>query len=462
MKKKLQPNIDEIEKKLVRVYFDYFTNYLLFSKQYYDLNNQGLLDNQIKSDYIYHLYNQILLLKEENIYPSRIISNFLELIAVLEKRANEILTEKEKDSLSSLFSEMRTILEMILPQDQTQVYYDEYVKRYCSMQYSNQLMGISVKRLEGDIQRDFLYLDILIFNGLKSIDLIGSDFYSFLQKLFIDFPEVKFELRIKNNLESILKTKEDQEAKDYLHLLKDKYSYRNELGFCEENVEVLYCDTFIKKLIYTSQPLELIKKTDPNLFYSSAFYYALVIDLNTYTETKKITPQEKEAFQILIEFIRENMEKYAPLCKNELISILNAWIRLFNTCRVSENNDCLYSKQIIKSNDNSFEWIFAKKESGEMIRTRVKFEIEICHDLMNYFFLEESEKENAKIDLCEAGAYTVSALESLFHDYPKMFFDSTIYKRSIELLEEIGPLDRQKNKQKQKLKSKFNRIKKDN
>ncbi len=452
-------SLAKIEERLKEVYFQYFTDYLIFSEQYHDLNEKNLLDIFIKSEYPDYLYNQVRKLEEHNIYPINQISNLIELLSVIENRMNQILDKKQIESINQLIYKMRSILFEIINHDQTEIYFDEYIKRYSSIDTNNKIMGISVKQLQIDIQKDFLYLDILMESGIESIEQIDDDFYPFLQKLFIDFPEVRYYPYMMKNIKSILKYRNDAKAKEYLHLLEHKNNLKNNSGFCTETVEVLYCDTLIKHLIFSKNSANIIKEVKPHIFYTVPFHYCLVRWLEFYTSRNKISSQEREAFQNIISYMRENINNYELEYRKDFIELFNNWICFFNTCQAEDLYSTIYTREI--PNNKLFEWMFSKEEKENMMKIEVELQVSLAYDLMRYLTTEEVEEE-LKIDLQEGGKYTIRALESLFNDYPNMFFDKTIYDRGITLLNEMNMDDKQVEKHKQKLKAKLAHFRKDN
>jgi hypothetical protein len=462
MKKKFPYNPSEVEKKFMYTYYEYFTNYLIFSEQYDNLNQKNLLDSFIKSDYIYYLHIMVKQIEEENIYPTRIIDNFLEFIQIIGKRAQEILDDNSFVSFSSMIKEMQGMLLNIRDMDQTQIYYLEYIKRYSSMERNHQYNLIPVKQLEIDIQVDYLYLDAILYYDDEKKKVIGNDFYSFLQKVLVDFPEIKLFPKVCKNIMTILKERNDEQAKQYMHLFCDKHSYINEMGFCMENVETLYCDTFLKKLLFSNHPMETIEQVSPSMFYSIPFYYCLSVHLEAYTSANHICLEEKKSLETLIQFMREHLNQYADTYKKDFLALINQYICFFNTCSVREDNYCQYTKEFMSGEESFLKWVVASREEEAKICAQVKLRVELCYDIMKYFFSKEEEKEHELEELCEGGIYTLYAIDSLFHDYPKMFFDPIIYERTIELLDTIQTPDKKAENQKRKVIEKIYQIKKDN
>lgn len=452
--------LTKVEEKLKEVYFQYFTDYLVFSEQYNTLNEKGLLDVFIKSEYPYYLYEQVKKIEDHNIYPTNQIANLLELLSIIESRMVQVLDEKQTASLSKLIDEMSAILFNTINYDQTEIYFSEYIKRYSSIDTNNKLMGISVKQLQLDIQKDFLYLDILMESGIEAIDQIGDDFYSFLQKLFIDFPEIKEYPYMLKNLKAILKYRNDEKAIEYLHFLNDNHNYRNDAGFCTETVEVLYCDTLIKYLVFSKDSANLIKEIDTHVFYTVPFHYCLVNWLEIYTRKNKISYQERNAFQNIISYMRENINEYASEYRKDFTELFNSWICFFNTCQNEDLYNEVYTKEIPRR--ELLTWMFAKEDKEKTMKIEVDLQVSLAYDLMKYFMINEDKVDELNLDLCEGGKYTLRAFDSLFYNYPGMFFDKTIHERGTKLLGKMDVDDKKTEKFKQKIKRNLIRIRKDN
>jgi len=312
----LRVNLKQISEELKKVYYEYLTDYLLFSSEYTNLIEKGLIDSYIESGYIYYLYELTSEIEIANVYPSQIVYNFLELLSLLEKRTNKILSENESISLKQLFEQMYIKLTNASKDNSMEIYYIEYIKRYSNMENNNNIKGILVKQLELDMQKDYLYLDILINDGVKKIEHIGDDFGAFLQKLMIDFPDFKYYPIIKKNIKDIIKAKNDPKLKDYLKIINDKYDYKNNIGFNFDTMEMLYCNTLLQKLIFLGNAKELLKEIDPKVLFTLPFFNNLCNELAIYLNRGEISTKEKNAYQEIIYCMRNNMdlcqEKYKP------------------------------------------------------------------------------------------------------------------------------------------------------
>lgn len=444
----LRVNLKQVSEKLKKVYYEYLTDYLLFSGEYTNLIEEGLLDVYIESQYIYYLHAIVSEINDANLYPSHIIYNFLEILSLLEVRTNEILSENEKQSLKPLFEEMYGKLSDVSKNDEMEIYYIEFIKRYSNME-SNNIRGILVKQLELDIQKDYLYLDILINDGVGKIEYIGDDFGAFLQKLMIDFPEAKDHPIIKKSIKDIIKAKNDPKLNAYLNLLKDKYVYKNNIGFNFDTMEMLYCNTLLKKLIFLGNTKELLKEIDPKVLYTIPFFNNLCNELTIYLNKNEISVQEKEAYQEIIYFMRNNLDCCLPIYKKHYIDLFNEWIKFLNKSDVIADVMPIYSSCLIKCEEfnllDSFK--FYKNESEYKVKANL--EVELIYDIMKCFFGEDNLEE-----LKEGGIYTISALTYIFNEYPKMFFEPTIHEKAMQLIESIDC------KKSQKLKTRIRRMRK--
>ena len=440
---------EEIQKKFTTIYYEYFTDYLLFSEIYKDLLENNKLDEFIKSGYVYYLYDMVKKNSEENIYPTQIIDNFIELVSLLKKRSEEIEDEKTKESTSKLYTEMLIDLTMI-EYDDIEIYYLEYIKRYSNIKDINKIKGISINELEIDIQTDFKYLSLLNQDLKGKEEEFKEDFYSFLNKLFIDLPELTELPYLVNNIRQVLKYKNTKEANDYLHFLKDKHIYRNNIGFSIETFEVLYSSAFIQKVIFNENAKEEIEKLGIDFLFSLPMYYCLSIELETYMKTERISIREKEQFSIIINKIRENIKEHGGLYKSDFNQLVNEWIVFFNQISPTTDERPIYSSAVIKSGESTIPWIFANQEKEEEIMLRMNDIMAKCFDILNYYI--SSNRETLKDKLNDEN--TLEALYTLFNDYPKMFFDKQIHERSMEILENIS------SSKKEKVKSKINRMRK--
>lgn len=441
--------LDKIEEKLRQVYFDYFTDYMVFSEQYSNLLEGGFLDEFVKSDYIYYLYEQVKNIEENNVYPTSIIYNFLEFTSLLEEQAESLLDEKQITSLKPLFQKMYLILASESKNDSTEIYYSEYMKRYSNVRDLGKIKGISVEKLVIDIQLDFLYLDILMTDGVKEIDKIGPDFYYFLQKLMIDFPEVKDYPYTRNTLKDIIKAKNDERLNEYLPLINSKKIYRNNSGFNVDTMELLYMNTLIQKMIFTGKTKKILENMDPKVILTVPFFNNLCNEFKRYIEKNEISTQEKNAYEEIISYMRSHMNECCEEYKSSFNSVINSWITFLNICPTTNEVTPMYSSSLSKSGDLGYIDALCYHKNETYYKNIADVQMELAYDIMSYFFGKENLDE-----LKEDGIYTISALTYLFSEYPKMFFDPTIYEKAMSLIEGI------KCKKSDKLKKKLYQIRK--
>ena len=442
--------LEQIEDKFRKVYYEYFTDYLLFSSQYEDLIENESLDEFIYSDYIEYLYETCKELEGNNIYPKDIILKFIHFVSLLEKRIEQIMDESSKSIFQTKTQEILQYLYNEIDTDEKEIYYMEYIKRYSNMKDISSLKGSTISNLVLDIQKDFLYLDILMRDGVEKVDLIGDDFSFFLQKLLIDFPEIKDYPYMMKNLEDIIKAKNDKNLDSYLYFLRNAEDARNEIGFNVNTMELLYCNTLLQKMIFTGKTKEILKEIDPKILFTIPFFQNLCDEFIIYSEKREISIQEKEAYQELVYFMRKHLKECSGAYKEAFNSVLNAWVLFFNSNPEIVNPYSIYATSLKKSEDLNYFTVplFFFKE--QEFYTKANVQMELAYDIMCYFFGKDNLEE-----LKEDGIYTVSALTYLYHEYPKMFFDPTVYQKTMLLLNSI------QNKKSKRLREKIKKIRKE-
>lgn len=422
----------QLHDKLQKLYFEYLTEYLIFSEEYETLNENKLLDSEIKAGYIYHLYSSIEDIKESNVYPSRIIDNYLHFLSILEQRTKEILSEEELKSMEPLFIEMYENLLSIRDLDDHEIYYLEYIKRYSNMKDLDKVKGILVKQLEVDIQVDYLYLSVLMTGNIDGIKYIQSDFKYFLQKLLIDLPEIVCFPKIKDMILKTIHKMNDPELNKYLLLVEEPCTYNNNIGFNIDTMELLYGSTLLQKMIFTGKTKEILSSIDPNVIFTTSMFNNLCNALALYINKGYINVKEKEAYQEIIYFMREHMDCCSAIYKKEYVDLINHFIGFFNTCKVTDYTMPMYRSALTKSKDyKKIDNYFYSKDKKEF-ELKADVQMELVHDLMECFFGKNNIEE-----LKEDGKYTISALTYLFSEYPRMFFESTIYQKAMEIINSI-------------------------
>lgn len=439
--------LKQIEDKFRKVYYEYFTDYLLFSAQYESLIEKGSLDEFIHYGYMEYLYETCKELEDNNIYPNNIILNFIHLVSLLEQRIEQIMDENTQSIYQTKTQEMLQYLYNEIDTDEKEIYYMEYIKRYSNMENISSLKGISVSHLELDLQKDFLYLDILNWDGVKKIDLIGDDFSCFLQKLLIDFPEISDCPSLMKNLEDIIYTKNDKELDKYLYLLKHFKEKEYDVGFNINTMELLYCKTLLQKMIFNGNVKETLKELDPNILFTISFFQSLCDEFTVYTEKREISLQEKETFKEIVYFMRDHLKECSGVYKDAFNLLLNSWIIFFNSNPTIVEPTVIYANSLSKSDDLHYRTIPSFLLKEKEFYAKANIQMELAYDIMSYFFGKDNLEE-----LKEEGMYTVSALHYLFYEYPKMFFDATVYQKTMLLLNSI------QNKKGKKLKEKIKKI----
>lgn len=438
----------ERQEKLRRVFYEYYTNYLLFSNEYKRLGESGELDGIIKQNYLYFLFNQIEDMKEDNIYPSFIISRAYDLLSVLKERLQYCYNETEIVSMNALMKQMEENLNQIEFPDQTEIWYREYNQRYSSIKNIHTPTCVSLDQLYVDIQEDFLYFARLFYTASDAdFEIDPQKFYRFLQKLMIDYPEVKEDKVLSLNIKNILSKFEDEEAKKWIHFLKDPYTYPISFGFNIEQFEILHSTTLLKKFLFSYHIQDDLKETNLNHLYYHSFLLALRLQLLRFLKSN-ITLKEKENMKEVISFMRFNLPS-DHVGKEEIVSILNDWIQYFNTREVNEEMEELpYSKEYPKRFKHPMKWVLARDEESKYMKAQIDVSVTLDYDIMKYFLTTEEKREETRKILLEEGEILVNSIRSLFWEYPRMFFDDVIYERTMDLLEEFNTKDAKEMKKK--------------
>lgn len=431
---------DRKTEKIYDTYYEYFTDYLIFSEQYTKLLEEGKLDKELGYGYPYFFANFVDDIYEENNYPKRIIENFLDFSRKMKQHLCKIFPGVEKESIDQLLEESIKKLEEVLQSqeaDQTEIYLDEYDKRYSNMDDFHTIRGISVAQLEHDIQEDFLYYDALVVNTNISAKEISQyeNLYPFLQKLIVEVPEVLDDPYTREKLLEALQLRNDEKAKEWFHFLKDKTKYACSFGFTSTSVEYLYHFYFLKHFLLQNGDIRILESVPIERLYTDTFIQSFAEMFKTFTDERKICKQEVQALYILASYLREHLKEYNPTYQTEIRDILNKSIEYLNTCTPEEESTAMYGEEIAKRHLGILKWHLASKTKLEEMKEETNQTVELCFQIFTYFLASEQEKELLKQKIEASKVSIPKVVNYIFSDYPRMFFDKTIYERTMTLLE---------------------------
>lgn len=431
---------DKKVEKIHDTYYEYFTDYLVFSEQYTRLLEEGILDEEFSYGYPYFFARVVDDIYEENVYPKRIVENFLDFSKKMKQHLCKLFPEVEKESIGQLLDESIKKLEEVLQSetaDQVEVYINEYDKRYSSIEDFHTIRGISVAQLEYDIQEDFLYYDALVVNENVSAEEISQyeNLYPFLQKLMAEVPEVLEDAYTREKLLEALQLRNDEKAKKWFHFLKDKTKYACPFGFTSTSVEYLYHYYFLKHFLFQNGDIRMLESVPIERLYTDTFIENFAEMLTTFMNEGKICKQEVHAFYTLVNYLRNHSKEYNPTYQTELNDILNKSIEYLNTCDPEEENIAMYGEEITKRHLGVLKWKLASNTKQEKMKEEANQTVELCFHILTYFLAGEQEKELLKQKIAESKASVTKAVDYIFIDYPRMFFDKTVYERTMTLLE---------------------------
>lgn len=422
----LKIKFDEVLEEIDETYYEYLTNYLLFSNEFESMNDKHLLDKFIKDDYVYFLNNIIYNNQDENIYPKEIIERLDNLLKILEKRSKEILDEKEFEPLIELFIKMHESLTNLSYEHQNYVYEIEYLSKYSNMNEYYQITGIHLDELKLDIQKDFMYLNMLI-EGIE-VENPKEDYARFIRKFLSDCKNAVFIRKIYKGIMKNLSKSDDIECKKMYKMLKGKGKYED--IFSITVYKELSFAHFFSALIFSKNKKEMLNNTDPNYLFTSVASYCLATEFEILQKNQIISTEEKEAISELIIYMRSNIE-YANEYKEEFIEIINSFITLLNTIRVVESDD-LYIHFLRKIENKK---VISYNENNEILK---KAKVITCSDQINvltkYF---ETNSEILKRELIEEKEITLIAIRIIIREFPNILYDDFIYNKINELLNEL-------------------------
>lgn len=441
----MQKNKESLKKT---IYYFYFTEYLLFSKKYKSLLEEGLLDIDIKSGYLYELCYFANNMISNNIYPIFIIERFFEFTSLLEKHVEDEVGKEIVNWLKTVLSEQSW-------NDATEVYYREYTSRYATVASSKNFDMISLEKLEVDIQRDFQYLNLLFMDHRELEVCIGTDFPFFLNKLLIDFPQIIQDKHLKNKIIRIMKERDFEDKEKYIHLFQDKTNYKVAQGFDLERVEIFYSLTVLKKILTSKDIQKELEQVSSEYFYHSRFILAMDAFLEEAETNQSIMERQRDNLKELLFYMRSHLKDTRLYNQDEIVCLVNRGLHLINLLSPSE--DIIeYTKEYIRRIGNGYRYLFLSSFKREEVNEHLRYLIQFAPQVFDYLlgkidkdsFLMRNPIYESEIGINYIDKDIVMTIEYLFKNYPRMFFDDTIYRRTESLLETIHSLECERIKRK--------------
>ncbi len=433
-------NNKENQNVLRHLYYIYFTEYLLFSKQYKKILEEGLLDVDLADGYLYELCCFVNQIDDNNIYPIFIIERLKEFVSLLE---NYIKDESGKE----IIRWMMDVIEKNDWMDATEVYNREYLSRYATVASSKDYDIVSIRRLIVDIQKDFQYLNMIIMNHKELESCIEEDFPFFLNKLLLDFPEITECKKMRDKVIRILKERNFENKEKYIHFLSDKTDYRVKSGFDLVKVENFYSLTILDKILASKNIQDELNRLQIGYVYQDSFLLAIYTFVDEASTNKQIMKREHDNLKELLFYMRIHLDDTNLYNRRAVIEIINMGLEVLNVLSPSEDISG-YVREYMRRIGNGYCYLFLNSFKREEVHEHIDFLIAFTPQVFDYL-LGKIEKESfitrgpiydSEIDTNYMDKDIIMVIEYLFKNYPRMFFDDTIYNRGLTLLKNVHSL----------------------
>ncbi len=426
------------------VYYYYFTEYLLFSNQYEKLLEEGLLDVDIQNGYLQWLCYFVDDMLSKNIYPISIVERLYTFASLLE---NYVKDEVEKEIL-------HWIKEAISNQnwkDEMEVYNREYDSRYATVASAKDFDAISVHQLRLDIQKDFQYLNTLFMSDKEAKMYIDEDFPFFLNKLLLDYPQVIQDRRIQSKIIRILKESNFANKEKYIHLFQDKTNYAMPQGFDLIRVENFYSFTILKKMLASKDIKKELDEVPRGYVYHNSFILAIQSFIEQIEIDADIIKRERDNLREILLYMRQHLKDTPLYDRAEIVAVINKGLHLINILQPIEDI-VFYTKEYMRRIGKGFYYLFLSSFRKEEVKEYLDFLIAFTPQVFAYLLGKiEEEQMMTRLPIYEEEIGTnynhkdiVVVLNYLFSNYPRMFFDDIIYRRTENLLDGIPPKEKRK------------------
>lgn len=429
----MRKNKEEVMIK--KMYYHYFTEYLLFSNQYKKLLEEGLLDVDLKNGYLYELCYFVNCMTYENIYPIFIIERLYEFSSLLEKNIED---EKDREKLDWI----KSVIEEQEWNDATEVYNREYISRYATVESAKHFSTVSVRQLEIDIQKDFQYLNMLLMDHKELEACIDADFPLFLNKLMLDFPQVIHEKHLRNKVIRILREGNFEKKEKYIHLFQDKTNYEVPEGFDLARVEVFRSLVKLKKMLASKDIQKELEQTSQEYVYHDSFILAMNAFIEQVDIDQNMMQRESDNLREILFYMRNHIDAMPLYNHKEIVAIINKCLNVVNV--LIPTDDIEYIKEYVRRIGHGIQYLFLNSLRKAEVKEYIDFLIAFTPQVFDCL-LGKIEKENlmtrepiyeSEIGTNYKNKDIVTVIEYLFKNYPRMFFDDTIYSKAEMLLSE--------------------------
>jgi hypothetical protein len=425
----------ELNDKIKMLYFEYYTNYLLFENKIDELEETDL-DLLLEEAYIYYLFDFIKEISKENRYPIHIFNRIYCLLKVLQKKVNNLDT-KEKYTLQELLNEMITALDTVEQKDDSEIYSMEFIAKFSSLSVEQNLTGVQIEKLEHEFEKDFFYLQDILSGTLTYIkEYPIEEFHRFLQKLMVDLPEFQDDPTMLTNIKKVLTIDSTPSSKKWLHFLKEKQL----LAFDIESFEIIKAKMKLESLLASSNIIEELKKIEPQAFYTSSFYNALDFKHDNLEKEEMSNKQKNNMYQI-IQIMKDNLST-CPQYRHDFLELINRWIVTLNIYEPIPNG--LRESLDYQTFYGSLNYLF-RKNREENVGTIVEKITKLSDDIMTYFVTDD---KTLKEQIINQKDILWVAINNICLYYPEMFMDDVAYEKINELINYTSSKEQQKIKKK--------------
>lgn len=310
------------------------------------------------------------------------------------------------------------------------------------MESAKHFSAISVRQLAVDIQKDFQYLNMLLMNYKELEVCIDEDFPFFLNKLLLDFPQVIHEDHLRKKVIRILREGNFENKEKYMHLFQDQTNYQIPQGFDLARVEVFHSLEKLKKMLASKDIQKELEQISQQYVYHDSFILAMNAFIEQVYFNQNMMQRESDNLRELLFYMRNHIDDVPLYNRGEIIAIMNKCLNVLNV--LSPKDEIGYIKEYRKRFGSGVSYFFLSSLKKEEVREYIDFLIAFTPQVFDCL-LGKIEKEHlmtrkpiyeSEIGTNYKNKDIVTVISYLFRNYPRMFFDDTIYRKAEMLLSE--------------------------
>lgn len=240
----------------------------------------------------------------------------------------------------------------------------------------------------------------------------------------------------------ILREGNFENKEKYMHLFQDQTNYQVPQGFDLASIEVFHSLEKPKKMLASKDIQKELEQISQQYVYHDSFILAMNAFIEQVYFNQNMMQRESDNLRELLFYMRNHIDDVPLYNRGEIIAIMNKCLNVLNV--LSPKDEIGYINEYRKRVGNGVSYFFLSSLKKEEVREYIDFLIAFTPQVFDCL-LGKIEKEHlmtrkpiyeSEIGINYKNKDIVTVISYLFRNYPRMFFDDTIYRKAEMLLSE--------------------------